>query len=447
MSNPINNIPPAKPIPYHKQLAHCLLKIDETKMNPKLLKKIDKLAKKMMRTAKIKVGEHLHRLEAKEDTEQGIENITEAFPFALSHGNYLGRLPIHSAVWRESVIFVPMLAQLGAKLKLNVGGRGEDKRGGLLMSSDDDEDGDTTLQLLLHLDGDNVDSTHLQVLQKLRQMDFLRKSDITKYDLLCHSCQPYAKKRFEYLLEWYPGALKAFGDDCSLVHAVLKSFYHCSIESFIMALQACLKYYPQHLGFLFKHDFDGKTACQLVIEGFGKEDALNAIAECIPTTSDTDDTAPVVPILHHVIQNAPEYMNDISARYPSAIFVRDDKGRSVHHVALSTGYNYKEHALFFQQMSDEQIEDKDPVTDLYPFVLAASLCDDYDMADVSTIFYLLRRCPSVLDPSRRYCSDGDRKEGPNGQGRSRNGRSGRKRNKRRKQEHADSNASSIVQIV
>jgi hypothetical protein len=50
-----------------------------------------------------------------------------------------------------------MLAQLRAKL--NVGG--EDKRGGLLLNSDDDEDGDSTLQLLLHLDGDNVDSTHL----------------------------------------------------------------------------------------------------------------------------------------------------------------------------------------------------------------------------------------------------------------------------------------------
>ena len=115
-------------------------------------------------------------------------------------------------------------------------------------------------------------------------------------------------------------------------------------------------------------------------------------------------------------------MNDILARYPNAIFVRDDKGRSVHHVALSTGYNYKEHALFFQQMSDGQIEEKDPVTDLYPFVLAASVCDDYDTADVSTIFYLLRRCPSALDPSRRfdlYCSDGESK-GLNGQG-SRNG--------------------------
>ena len=207
-----------------------------------------------MRTAKIKVGEHLHRLEAKEDTEEGIENIIEAFPSALSHGNYLGRLPIHSAVWRESVmIFVPMLAQLRAKL--NVGG--VDKRGGLLLSSDDDEESDSTLQLLLRLDGHNVDSTH--------------KSDIAKYDLLCHSCQPYAKRRFEYLLEWYPGALKAVGDDCSLVHAVLKSFYHCSMESFIMALRACLKYYPEHLGFLFKYDFDGKTAFQLVMKDSGRK--------------------------------------------------------------------------------------------------------------------------------------------------------------------------------
>jgi hypothetical protein len=52
----------------------------------------------MMRTAKIKVGEHLHCLEAKEDSEEVFENIIEAFPSALSHGNYLGRLPIHSAV-------------------------------------------------------------------------------------------------------------------------------------------------------------------------------------------------------------------------------------------------------------------------------------------------------------------------------------------------------------
>ena len=103
-------------------------------------------------------------------------------------------------------------------------------------------------------------------------------------------------------------------------------------------------------------------------------------------------------------------MNDFPVRYPSAIFLRDENGRSFHNVALSSGINFEIHALFLLQMTDDKIEEKDPVTDLYPFMNAASAEEYYDL---STIFYLLRRNPSVLDRSRRIvkCKSAKKKTG------------------------------------
>ena len=102
-------------------------------------------------------------------------------------------------------------------------------------------------------------------------------------------------------------------------------------------------------------------------------------------------------------------MNDFARRYPSAIFLRDEKQRSFHHVALRSGKNLQNDHMFFLKLRDDEIEEKDPVTDLYPFMNAASA----EVPDVETIYYLLRRNPSVVDRSRRIvkCKSAKKKAG------------------------------------
>jgi hypothetical protein len=47
--------------------------------------------------------------------------------------------------------------------------------------------------------------------------------------------------------------------------------------------------------------------------------------------------------------------------------------------------------MFFLQMSDEQVREIDPGSDLYPFMVAAS----GQTSDVSAVYALLRRNPSL----------------------------------------------------
>ena len=137
------------------------------------------------------------------------------------------------------------------------------------------------------------------------------------------------------------------------------------IAKFAMMLKAGMKHYPEHLGFLFRKNSDGKTACETAFTKYGKDETFKAIQECIPADADH-------PILHHVTKHTPQYLNAFTMRYPSAIYLRDEKQRAFHHVALSSGTNFKTDAIFILRMRDDEIEERDPVTDLYPFAIAAS---------------------------------------------------------------------------
>jgi len=385
-----------------KRLARHLLDLDET-VSKKLLNQFEVLAEKMFEDMSTAAGEYLHNLVEDKDSEDEVKAVVKKFPSALSHLNAKGSLPIQSAVaYSESVAFVPLLAEEG--ITLNVGGEG--MRGGLLLvdpASDDDET--NVLQLLVCMTYDNgttADSRYLDVLIKLRESNLLRKEDIRQYDLLYRSFFPLAKARFEYLLDWDPHAVKESEDHYSLLRRVLYDESNVRIDRFAMALKAGMKHFPDDLGFLFDKDDDGKTNCQLAFEKLGKDEALGVIQECIPVGAN-------YPILHHVIKNAPELRNDFARRYTSAIFLRDENGRLFHHVALSSGTNLQNDPMIILQMTDDKVNEKDPVTDLYPFMNAASA----NVPDLETIYYLLRRNPSVLDRSRRLvkCKSAKQKAG------------------------------------
>ena len=94
------------------------------------------------------------------------------------------------------------------------------------------------------------------------------------------------------------------------------------------------------------------------------------------------------------MKDAPECMNDFTSRYTSAIFLRDENGRSFVQAQLAGGgKTLVDDGLFFLRLSDDEIAEADPVTKQYPFLTVAS----EESGDLSTIYFLLSKNPSLLE--------------------------------------------------
>jgi len=227
--------------------------------------------------------------------------LIQAFPAALSHTNDQGQLPIHSAAWNNhSMPFVTLLVEEG--VKLNVGGEGN--RGGLLVEDpySNHNPKHNVLQLLVNAKSDEdpatCDLTYLQVLKELRESNLLRKEDIKEYSMLYSSCFSGAKERFKYLVDCDPQALKeSVYNGKPLIHAVIDSIFR-GIDEFAMMVKAGHEHFPEDtdLGFLFKKDENGKTACESAFANYGKEETTKIILECIPEESNPH------PIFRHIVK-------------------------------------------------------------------------------------------------------------------------------------------------
>jgi hypothetical protein len=158
-----------------------------------------------------------------------------------------------------------------------------------------------------------------------------------------------------------------------------------------MYFQTALKHHTQHLGMLFQKDSQkdssGKTLFERAIRKHGKVNIFKIIKDCIPTNTK-------LPILHHVIKDAPNHMHDFTIRYPSATYLRDEDGRSYLQAELTEGTkSFANDGLFFTRMKDDEIAELDPVTKQYPFLTYASR----ETSDLMTIYVLLSRNPSLLE--------------------------------------------------
>jgi hypothetical protein len=175
---------------------------------------------------------------------------------------------------------------------------------------------------------------------ELRESNLLLKEDIEEYDLLYYACHLGAQLRFDYFVDWDAQGLNNHQyDGLPITQAVIKDR---PIKSFQVFFKAALNHYPQDLGLLFEKDNDGKTACERAFDKFGKDRTTKAIGECIPF----DD--PKLPILHHVMKDAPQFVNDFAFRYPSAGYLRDEQGRTLHQASIASGTKtYKNDIMFF----------------------------------------------------------------------------------------------------
>ena len=341
---------------------------------------------KAMQDVSDHTGKFLHKeLDEKELDDETLKKMITAVPSSLSYEDEDGRLPIHSAVWNsKSEQYVTLLAREG--LKYNVGG--DDKRGGLLSQ---DTDGLNTLHLLANrsYSDEMGDESCLRVLIELRELKLLRKQDINDHNLLFHACHPSSQLRFNYFLNWDPDELKMHHMNGNhLIHDIC---HYRDIDSFKVFLKAAIERYPNELGLLFQKDDDGMTGCECAVMGFGKDETINAIGEFIPFDN------PQLPILHHVIVHTPQFMNDFVNKYSSAAYLRDHQGRTLHQATLASGNRrFRNHAMFFVGMSDEDVREIDPGSDLYPFMVAAS----GQTSDLSAVYNLLRRNPALARCNR-----------------------------------------------
>jgi hypothetical protein len=350
---------------------------------------LEEIVNTAMKQVSDRTGEYMHNLHEHQPDEDTLQKIIDNVPSSLSYKiEWYYYLPIYTAVHHdESVHYVPLLAKEGVKHKVGE----DDARGGLL--------GDLRINVLIKLvsySGDDGDGTiYLNAMKELRESNLLRKKDIKEHSLLSWACQPETSMQFDFLADWCPEGLKTHKcNKLPLIHAIIDRGV---IEFLSIFLEAALKHHPNDLGLLFQKDRKGQTACARAFENenYGKDEFLEAIGELIPF----DD--PKIPILHHVAKHAPQYMEDFACRYRSATYVRDCEGRTLQQAILASGHKtFNSNAMFFLQMSDEQVREIDPGSDLYPFMVAAL----GQTCDLSAVYALLRRNPSLAHcnkPKRR----------------------------------------------
>ena len=315
----------------------------------------------------------------------------------------------------ESIPCIPLLAKEGVKHK--VGGDGA--RGGLLLGIDV-YDRNVLQYLAVNRKEDSprkeeFDNASLNAMKELREAKLLRKEDIDEYSLLYWTCRRRSQLRFEFLLDWIPEGLKLHRHEGKpIIHAIIKN-EKLSIKHFATFFENALKRHPNELGLLFQKDDRGKTACERAFKRYGREATFKIIGDYIPSDSTE------FPILHHVVENAPQYMNQFAMRYQSAGFLRDSKGRTLCQAEIASGSKrFTNDAAFFVRMSDEQVREIDPGTDLYPFMVLASgetnalypfavLSSDETTSDLSAVYYMLRRNPSLVNSGIKRCSITGRK--------------------------------------
>ena len=278
--------------------------------------------------------------------------------------------------------------------RLGVGGEGN--RGGLLSVVADSEDGHNTIQYLAGsvfdeekgLASEEYDRKRVQVLEKLRGMNLLKKVDIEEYNLINRSLIPKCQRRFEFFTSWDPDALGARDSQWGVpIHDVFE--YDSCTDDFEMVLLAGMAYFPERFGFLF-HKVGGTTACKKAFDEIETNTAMNIIRRCIPPSDNHL-------ILHHALEFAPNLVDDIGQYYPDAAFLRDTSGHTLSqckfYINLRRGRRkFKNNSSFFIEARDDEVNTIDPKTGLCPFMLAAV----GEKSDLTAVYYLLSRNPKLV---------------------------------------------------
>ena len=364
---------------------HSVRKSLDTEYSAGLIKILQRAAKDISKHT----GKFLHQLQEKKPDEDTLQTMISASPSSLNYKNNKAQLPIQLAIYNHHTIpYIPLLAKEGVKHKVG----GEGKRGGLLVIDPVNKDGFHTLQLLVNLKyndnplRDQYDKACLDAMKELTEANLLIKDDIKNHHLLYHACRSQGSTRFDFLCDWCPEGMKDYQyKNLPIIHALIK---YGPIEAFAIFLKAATKHHEKEVGLLFQTDSDGITACERAFDEYGKKEIMQIIGNCISF----DD--PRIPILHHVVKHSPKLLNDFSIRYTSAAYLKDSDGCNLDQAMLASGNKTFENdgIYFLRALSDDQVREIDPATDLYPCMVAAS----GETSDLSAVYVLLRRNPSLV---------------------------------------------------
>jgi hypothetical protein len=245
--------------------------------------------------------------------------------------------PIQKMVWRgvetynlRSISLIPLVVELGIELHQFEAPFDPELRGGLLLTSEDD-DGTiwNVLQCIIcyHHDEYDDDDTknennnnneHLDqcfstVWKKLRDNGRLKKEDIRQYNIigkmLCSlDSESFIEKQFRYIVDWDPMVLTI---PCMPEHGNWLPMHwsdddndddDSNIQRFSSILQAGLQYFPEKIGFVFceatqtdlpneEEDSDDEnetedeiqpaTPFQLACKRYGHDAVIKVVNDCI----------------------------------------------------------------------------------------------------------------------------------------------------------------------
>ncbi|GFH55019.1 predicted protein [Chaetoceros tenuissimus] len=320
------------------------------------------------------VGEALFSLHESRPPVEIVEKLLEMFPMALNVRNSDGLFPIQFAIdtVRNSKLYcnyMHLFVNRSCVGQLHKTLRGDEKRG-------------TTIQILTFsflLQNDYI----LEVIDYFCKQGFITKEDIDNFNLLTRSCHKQCKERFECLARWHKEALKTSRvEDKPLLYNLLSEENFDSVEVF---LQVSFQLFPDESGLLFFGDYSEQDHVHMYqdILGFSFYETLEKVIRPIS-----------FPLLHQMCKRS----EGVRLRLPfknNLPFLRkllDEDGRN-YNQALFAHCNY--YTLGRQtrvgNIAIEELETKDPVTGLLPFVTIAA-----NNGSVGFIYDLLLKHPSAL---------------------------------------------------
>ncbi len=318
-----------------------------------------------------------------------IKTVIKAFPEALLQENENGELPIQSTAGLFCTRYIPLLALEAQRHKIGL------ERGGLLLPHPMFPNCTILQQLVMCGDDEEGKTSWFKhIWKEFKSSGLLFERDYTEYDLLRFTCFETRLEQLDCLIGLYPATLSKRAYKGNFPIHPDNYDHQSSIKVFARLLKAGMKYYPETFGFLFRRNGEGgDRAITRAIAVYGKKETLQTIQNIIPPNED-------YAILHHVFRFTPDLSDDFIYRYPDAMYLKDRLGRQLLHVALKPGLKLSAPLFMMIHTNKASIEEEDPVTNLYPFMLAAT----GEEKDLTTIYKLLTLRPEVIS---KCIDDGD----------------------------------------
>jgi hypothetical protein len=340
------------------------------------------------------IDNYMHLMNYNVDGIETLKTIAETCPEFLATTDPQGNLPIHCPqVYGESLYsktFVPLLANIGRRYGVG----GEDARGGLLVKNGRSYN---VLQCL-------TDCPSTAVFDALRNAEppLFYQEDVQNYHLLHEAVSDQNTELVKYMADVDPSCLYHYDHSGNIpIHYICSSGnesqhgnhdeHQCKgkfIAEWLLQKAVSQDTSNPTIGGLFtteeQNEYDLVLNC--LINRFGETDAWDCIERALSSFDN-------LPILHQVIQHAPQHCATVMRRFPDSVVVRDCNNRLPIHVALDNGMNWSTELVAIINSNRQQLKEVDPVTKWPPFALAGKDGN----CDLRTIYHLIRKNPEHVE--------------------------------------------------